>query len=208
MGTMDRTRSSGELKMIERMRRITEPLDGVEVGIDGFGHTTFKAGKKSFVLIGAGHDGGGGSMAIKSDPITQAALIRRGPYTRTPYIGQHGWVSVDAGDRIDWEDIAEIVRDAYGMVAPKRRGTPATATRPTATDMTATKKTATKRTATKKTASTATQKTAIHTGAKGTTSKGTTSRRKTAKSPAAGKGAAKKSGVKKSSGKSSGREAR
>lgn len=46
-------------------------------------------GKRTFVRVGDGH--GQGSLSIKTDPASQAFLLRRGPYERTPYIGQHGY---------------------------------------------------------------------------------------------------------------------
>ncbi|MEX2531653.1 MAG: MmcQ/YjbR family DNA-binding protein [Gemmatimonadota bacterium] len=86
--------------------------------IDGFGHTTFKVRKKSFVIAGMGEDGA--AISIKSDPTTQSHLIRRGPYYRTPYIGQHGWVSVADSLSQDWTEIEDLIVDAYRSAAPKR----------------------------------------------------------------------------------------
>lgn len=115
----DRERSDRELDMIERVKKICAKLPQVEVVIDGFGHTTFKVSKKSFVLVGGGHDSNG-SMSIKADPDTQRVLVKRGPYVRTPYIGQHGWVTIFGDARIDWNEIAELVTDAFNLAAPKR----------------------------------------------------------------------------------------
>lgn len=119
MGHADRNRSARELEIIEQIRSITDRLPGVAVGVDGFGHTTFKVAKKSLVLVGGGHDGDG-SLSIKTDPTTQAMLVKRGPYTRTPYIGQHGWVSLWGKDEIDWADVEDLVVDAYRAAAPKK----------------------------------------------------------------------------------------
>jgi predicted DNA-binding protein (MmcQ/YjbR family) len=118
MGEPDRQRSASELALIKKMKAITKRLPEVDIIIDGFGHTTFKVAKNPFVIIGA-HDGAG-SLSIKADPDTQAALIKRGPYVRTPYIGQHGWVSLFDNARLDWEEIEELVLDAFQRVAPKR----------------------------------------------------------------------------------------
>jgi predicted DNA-binding protein (MmcQ/YjbR family) len=59
-------------------------------------------------------------MSIKADLYTQDRLIRRGAYVRTPYIGQHGWVSVEAGSELDWDEVEELVVDGYRHAAPKR----------------------------------------------------------------------------------------
>lgn len=105
-------------RLLTALRRTCGALPEVVELVDGFGHTTFKVGKKSFVIAGMG--AGGGSLAIKADPDTQAALIRRGPYYRTPYIGQHGWVSIDDPLRHPWPEIEELITDAWRRVAPKR----------------------------------------------------------------------------------------
>jgi predicted DNA-binding protein (MmcQ/YjbR family) len=105
-------------KLLAALRVVCSRLPEVEEVVDGFGHTTFKVAKKSFVIAGMGADGG--SVAIKSDPTTQAHLIRRGPYTRTPYIGQHGWISVADPLNQDWAEIEELIGDGYRSAAPKR----------------------------------------------------------------------------------------
>ena len=105
-------------RLLGALRDVVARLPEVDEVIDGFGHTTFKVRKKSFVIAGMGDDGG--AVSIKSDPTTQAHLIRRGPYYRTPYIGQHGWVSVPQPLEQDWSELEELIRDAYRSAAPKR----------------------------------------------------------------------------------------
>ena len=119
MGDIDRERSPTELKLIEKTKKLASKLPEVDVSIDGFGHTTFKVGKKSLVLIGGGEDGNG-SISIKADTDTQRALIKRGPWIRTPYIGQHGWVTAWGDAKLDWKEIAVLLEDAYRASAPKR----------------------------------------------------------------------------------------
>jgi hypothetical protein len=123
MGDIDRERSASELKLIEKMKKICAKLPEVDVGVDGFGHTTFKVGKKSLVLIGGGGSGDGkdkGSLSVKTDVTTQQMLIKRGPWVRTPYIGQHGWVTAWGDSKLDWTEVADLVQDAWRASAPKR----------------------------------------------------------------------------------------
>jgi predicted DNA-binding protein (MmcQ/YjbR family) len=105
-------------KLLRALRNVCLPLPEVSEVIDGFGHTTFRVGKKSFVIAGMGEDGM--AVSIKSDPVTQAALIKTGRFYRTPYIGQHGWVSIDNPRDRDWDDLEELIHDAYRAAAPKR----------------------------------------------------------------------------------------
>jgi hypothetical protein len=37
-----------------------------------------------------------------------------------PYVGHRGWLGVRLDGEIDWDEIADIVEDAYRAVAPKR----------------------------------------------------------------------------------------
>jgi len=105
-------------RLLATLRGLVAGLPEVQEVVDGFGHTTFKVRKKSFVIAGMGEDGA--SISIKSDPATQAHLVRRGPYYRTPYIGQHGWVSVAAATGQDWAELGDLIVDAYRSAAPKR----------------------------------------------------------------------------------------
>ena len=57
-----------------------------------------------------------GLSAIKADLLTQDALIRRGPWFRTPYIGQHGWVSAHTSGKLNWTEIEDLV---YGTMAKR-----------------------------------------------------------------------------------------
>lgn len=119
MGHRDRTRSAAELAVIERVRGLCRRLPEVAVEVDGFGHTSFRVAKKPFVIIGAWEDGEP-SLSFKADHTTQEALIRRGRHHRTPYIGQHGWVSYNKDAAVDWGEVEDLVLDGYRRVAPKR----------------------------------------------------------------------------------------
>jgi predicted DNA-binding protein (MmcQ/YjbR family) len=105
-------------EIIRRFKKICERLPEVTVAPDGFGHMTFRVGKKSFIIVGQSDEAL--SFSIKADPTTQAMLIKRGPYYRTPYIGQHGWVSLNADAKLGWSEIEDLVVDAYRLAAPKR----------------------------------------------------------------------------------------
>jgi hypothetical protein len=41
-------------------------------------------------------------------------------FFRPPYVGHRGWVGVRIDRDPDWAEIAEIVRDGYRQIAPKR----------------------------------------------------------------------------------------
>lgn len=51
----------------------------------------------------------------------QAALIAASDqYFRPPYVGRRGWVGRRLDGRIEWDEVAELLEDAYRVVAPSR----------------------------------------------------------------------------------------
>ena len=113
---IERKKSQDELRILNRLRKICSKLAEVTEEVDGFGHTSFRVAKKPFVMMGSREL----HLAIKADLVTQEALVRSGRYTRTPFIGKHGWISVADFKKLDWPEIEDLVRDAHERTAPKR----------------------------------------------------------------------------------------
>jgi predicted DNA-binding protein (MmcQ/YjbR family) len=105
-------------RLLTALRATCSRLPEVDEVVDGFGHTTFKVRSRSFVIAGMGD--AGSAISIKSDAVTQSVLIRQGPYYRTPYIGQHGWISLDDPLGHSWDEVEELIVDGYRRAAPKR----------------------------------------------------------------------------------------
>ena len=83
-----------------------------------WGHPTFRVRDKMFMA----HDRRGRTSAtVKATREAQAALIGSEPETFSipAYVGQHGWVGIDLA-RVDDEELAELIEDAWRMTAPKR----------------------------------------------------------------------------------------
>ncbi|MBB6669282.1 MmcQ/YjbR family DNA-binding protein [Cohnella nanjingensis] len=108
------------LEAVTRIREICAGLPEAEEKIDGFGHTVFHVRNKSFVMMGERQRGC--SIAFKTSPATQEILLQQpdAPYFKTPYIGQHGWVSLIAAETTNWAEAASLVREGYCRAAPKR----------------------------------------------------------------------------------------
>ena len=120
MGHAGRPVSQAEQVILDRLKRVTAHLPEVTVERDGFGHSVLRAGKRSFVIVGAG-DGERPTVSIKTDPVTQDLLVRQEHFERTPYIGQHGWVTTwGKSAELPWPTIEGLVEDAWRSVAPKR----------------------------------------------------------------------------------------
>ena len=81
-----------------------------------WGHPTFRVRKKMFGTLAS--DGSTGTM--KASREEQAALVQTDPDTFfvPAYVGQHGWVGFHVS-RVDAEELAELVTEAWRMTAPK-----------------------------------------------------------------------------------------
>lgn len=84
-----------------------------------FGHPFFKAGKKTFAT--AGLDGPGPlPMSFKVGHDLQDILLQDPRFTRTHYVGQHGWVSTEIESDDDLERAKKLLLHGYRLVALKR----------------------------------------------------------------------------------------
>ncbi|MDM5451702.1 MmcQ/YjbR family DNA-binding protein [Peribacillus simplex] len=104
--------------MLENVRNICLALPEAVEHIDGFGHNTFKINGKSFVI--SGESGNGFRLSFKSDRETQEFLLQKESFFKTPYIGRHGWVSIQNPDREGWGELTILIQEAYLRAAPKR----------------------------------------------------------------------------------------
>jgi predicted DNA-binding protein (MmcQ/YjbR family) len=103
---------------LENVRNICLALpEAVEI-IDGFGHNTFKINGKSFVI--SGESDKVFSLSFKSDRETQEILLQKERFFKTPYIGHHGWVSIQNPNGEDWDELTGLIHEAYLRATPKR----------------------------------------------------------------------------------------
>ena len=82
-----------------------------------WGHPTFRVREKMFMAMAED----GTSATVKATREAQAALVGSEPETFSipAYVGHHGWVGI-ALARVDDEELAELIEDAWRMTAPKR----------------------------------------------------------------------------------------
>lgn len=83
--------------------------------------TWFVRGKKQFVTYADHHHDDRLGFWCAAPPGAQEAYLASDPvrYFRPPYVGHRGWLGVYLDVAVDWSEVAEIVEDAYRMVAPK-----------------------------------------------------------------------------------------
>lgn len=79
-------------------------------------------GKKTFVMYADHHHDDRLAFWCAAPAGIQEALVTADPerFFRPPYVGHRGWLGVWLDVPVDWEEVAEIVEDAYRVVAPTR----------------------------------------------------------------------------------------
>ncbi|GMK43647.1 phosphoribosylglycinamide formyltransferase [Paenibacillus glycanilyticus] len=106
--------------MLEQVQGICSALPEVDQIVDGFGHDVMKVRGKTFIMMGEGHNSALPSLSIKATKEQQYLLLEQGGYVKTPYIGHHGWVSVDMEAGPNWDELNVLIQEAYLLAAPKR----------------------------------------------------------------------------------------
>jgi hypothetical protein len=85
--------------------------------------TFFVAGKRSFATVWDNHHGDGRFAVLCAAPAgMQAALVEADPerFFVPPYVGHRGWIGVRLERGFERDEIAGILEDAYGEVAPPK----------------------------------------------------------------------------------------
>ena len=90
----------------------------------GHGRPTFHIRKgKSFVMFMDNHHNDG-RLAIwcNADEGAQDVLVRGRPerFFVPPYVGHRGWVGMRLEGKVDWDEVAMIIEDAWRAAAPKK----------------------------------------------------------------------------------------
>jgi hypothetical protein len=108
---------------LERLRRLCLALPETTERLSHGEPTWFVRDKKTFVTYADHHHDDRLGFWCAAPPGAQEALVGSDPerFFRPPYVGHRGWLGVrlDVAE-VDWGEIAEIVVDAYRVVAPKR----------------------------------------------------------------------------------------
>jgi hypothetical protein len=103
---------------VERLRALCLGLPEVTERLSDGEATWFVQGKKTFVTTADHHHDDRAAFWCAAPPGAQHALVGVAPdrYFVPPYVGHRGWLDVP----VDWDEIADLVTDAYRMVAPRK----------------------------------------------------------------------------------------
>src|ERR1700688_2352192 len=75
----------------------------------------FKIGGKIFAMVGLDSP----RLCFKCTPQSFAELIEREDIRPAPYVGRYKWVMLDRLDAVRWDELRELIRQSYEMVAAK-----------------------------------------------------------------------------------------
>ena len=93
--------------------------------VEAWGEPTFRVKNKLFAMHASSdnhHGDGRAGVWIKSAHVTHDMLVRADSkrYFVPPYVGKSGWVGAFIDRGVDWEIVADLLRDAYRLTAPKK----------------------------------------------------------------------------------------
>jgi predicted DNA-binding protein (MmcQ/YjbR family) len=75
--------------------------------------------RKLFVMFADHHHDDRIAFWCAAPAGAQEELVDGARYFRPPYVGHRGWLGVYLDTGPDWAEIAEVVQDAYRVVAPR-----------------------------------------------------------------------------------------
>jgi hypothetical protein len=109
---------------IDRLRDVCLALPEAHE-VEAWEAPTFRVKNKIFAMFAASdnhHGAGRPSAWVKSTHLIQDMLIHEDPdrYFAPPYVGPKGWVGIRLDRRPNWTTVADLIRDAYLLTAPKR----------------------------------------------------------------------------------------
>lgn len=113
---------SMESDPLANLRRLCLALPETTERISHGEPTWFVRGKKTFVMYADQHHDERLAFWCAAPPGATQELISAAPkrFFRPPYVGHRGWLGVWLDVPVGWDEIGEIVLDAYRTVAPKR----------------------------------------------------------------------------------------
>jgi hypothetical protein len=106
----------------ERLRAICLALPEVTERVSHGSPTFFVREKRTLCTIHpSGHHGERPSIWAPAPPGVQAQLVGEegDRFFRPPYVGGRGWIGLYLDRDVDWDEVEQIVADAYRQVAPK-----------------------------------------------------------------------------------------
>ncbi|WP_052669605.1 MmcQ/YjbR family DNA-binding protein [Nitriliruptor alkaliphilus] len=107
----------------ERLRDLTARFPEVSERLSHGAVTYFVRGRRTLAYLTDDHHGDGRLALVYPAPDgVQAEVLAADPerFFRPPYVGHRGWVGLRLDIDPDWDEVADVLDEAYRKVAPKR----------------------------------------------------------------------------------------
>jgi predicted DNA-binding protein (MmcQ/YjbR family) len=104
--------------VIQKLRELCLGLPEVTEKLS-HGEPAWFVRKRLFVMFADHHHDDRVAFWCAAPAGAQEELVDGVRYFRPPYVGHRGWLGVYLDTTPDWDEIAEIVQDAYRTVAPR-----------------------------------------------------------------------------------------
>ena len=93
--------------------------------MEAWGSPTFRVKNKLFAMFAAAdthHGEGRPGLWLKTTSENQQLMLQFAPkrFYYPAYVGKSGWMGVFLDAVCDWDELADLMKDAYVMTAPKR----------------------------------------------------------------------------------------
>lgn len=82
-----------------------------------WGQPHFRVGDKIFA--GCGEEKGRSVIGFKLEMDHADAVIQDPRFWRAPYVSHKGWVSMDASNVRNWDEVRPLILESYRLIAPK-----------------------------------------------------------------------------------------
>jgi len=112
-----------EARYVARLRKLCLALPETSEK-EAWGEPTWRVRGKMFAMLDDHHHGARDlSVWLKSDFDTQAMLAESAPerFFVPPYQGKAGWIAARLDARTDWEELAELVAEAWSRAAGRKK---------------------------------------------------------------------------------------
>jgi len=116
------TNTMRAVEPLDRLRDLCLALPETTERLSHGEPTWFVQGKRAFVMFADRHHDDRVAFWCAVPPGVQAARVSADPtrFFVPPYVGHRGWLGVFLDVAVDWDDVADVVTQAYVTVAPKR----------------------------------------------------------------------------------------
>ncbi|HSP15889.1 MAG TPA: MmcQ/YjbR family DNA-binding protein [Thermoanaerobaculia bacterium] len=104
---------------LDRLRKICLAFPDTEETIT-WGEPHFRV--KGKIFCGYGKEKGREAIGFKLEMDHADILVQNDSrFTRAPYVGHKGWVSMDAKAVEDWDEVRTLVQESYRLISSKRK---------------------------------------------------------------------------------------